>query len=271
MTELRRPDPCLLTSLVIPAYNPGQAIERTWHRVADFVRTAADPWEVVYVCDGCTDGTPERLRALGATAAGQFRVLDQPVNRGKGYAIRSGLAAARGRWLVFTDADLAYQLEDVERVATRLRAGAAVVIGSRELSGSELVLPPGLTGYAFRRRLQSLAFVWLARNILSLPQRDPQAGLKGLHAAVARSLLPRLTRDGFSFDCELLTACVRLGIAVDEVSVRVELTDRRTTTNFRTSARTIRDLFAIRRDWRRARSIPGQVVLTEFITRARAA
>jgi dolichyl-phosphate beta-glucosyltransferase len=252
MTELRRRPPSGLTSLIIPAYNPGPEIDRTWHQVADFVRKTGDPWEVIYVCDGCTDRTPDRLRALGATATGPFRVLDFPVNRGKGHAVRSGLAAARGRWLVFTDADLAYGPDDIARVAARLRAGAAVAIGSRDHPDSELVLPPALAGYTFRRHLQSLGFAWLARTVLGLPYRDPQAGLKGMHAAVVQLVLPRLSRNGFAFDCELLTACARLGIPVEEVPVRVQFADRRTTTSLRTSARTIRDLFAIRRDWRRA-------------------
>jgi dolichyl-phosphate beta-glucosyltransferase len=243
-----------LTSLVIPAYNPGPDIDRTWDQVARFVRHAPEPWEAIFVCDGCTDGTPDRLRALSATAAVPLRVLAYPANRGKGYAVRAGLEAARGRWLVFTDADLAYGPNDVARVASRLRAGAAVAVGSREHPASEVVLPSGLAGYALRRHLQSVAFSWLARVLLALPTRDPQAGLKGMHAAVAHRLLPQLTRDGFAFDCELLTACVRLGIPVEEVPVRVRLADRRTTTGLRAAARTIRDLFAVRRDWRPARA-----------------
>jgi dolichyl-phosphate beta-glucosyltransferase len=271
MTELLRRPSCGLTSLIIPTYNPGPDIERTWHQLADFVRKADDPWEVIFVCDGCTDGTPDRLRALGATSAGPLRLLEYPENRGKGHAVRTGFAAARGRWFVFTDADLAYGPDDVARVADRLRGGAAVAIGSREHPDSEMVLPASLAGYTFRRHLQSLAFGWLARIVLGFPYRDSQAGLKGMHAAVARFLLPRLSRTGFAFDCELLAACARLGIAVEEVPVRVRFTDRRTTTSFRSSVRAVRDLFAIRRDWRRAEPAAVPNVDVECGEHARAA
>lgn len=271
MTELFRRPPSGLTSLIIPTYNPGPEIERTWHQLADFVGKAADPWEVIFVCDGCTDGTPDRLRALGATSAGPLRLLDYPVNRGKGHAIRTGFAAARGRWFVFTDADLAYGPDDVARVADRLRGGAAVAIGSRENPESEMVLPASLAGYAFRRHLQSLAFGWLARTVLGFPYRDSQAGLKGMHAAVARLLLPRLSRTGFAFDCELLAACARFGIVVEEVPVHVRFTDRRTTTSFRTSVRAVRDLFAIRRQFRRIGPLAVCPVADEAAEHVRAA
>jgi hypothetical protein len=100
--------------------------------------------------------------------------------------------------------------------------------------------------------VQSLAFAWLARMVLGFPYRDPQAGLKGMHAAVAQFLLPRLACNGFAFDCEVLTACARLAIPVEEVPVRVRFDDRRTTTSVRTSLRTVRDLLAIGRAWRQA-------------------
>lgn len=202
------------------------------------------------MCDGCTDGTADRLRDLSASDEGPFRVIDYPVNRGKGFAVRTGLAAARGRWLVFTDADLAYPVDNIERVAAQLRAGSPVVIGSREHPASEILTPPDLVGYAFRRRLQSQAFRGLARLLLGFRHGDPQAGLKGMQASVARGLLPRFRPDGFAFDCELLTACTRFGIPVTEVPVHVRLTDTHTTTGMRSAVRTVRQLFQIRRDRR---------------------
>ena len=78
--------------------------------------------------------------------------------------------------------------------------------------------------------MQSLAFSALVRWLLPLKQRDTQAGLKGLSAAAAQTLLPRLSCDGFGFDCELLTACRHYGLTVEEVPVCVRYEDRRSTT-----------------------------------------
>jgi dolichyl-phosphate beta-glucosyltransferase len=245
------PGPGQLTSLVFPAYNPGPRIERTWQAVQHFLRFAPGRWEVLFVCDGCTDGTPARLEDLTRAVPGPVRVLTYAPNRGKGYAVRRGLDAAAGQWRLFTDVDLAYGLDDVVRLAQALWAGADVAIASRTHPDSRLVLPAHLQGYAYRRHLQSLLFTALARALLPVRHQDTQAGLKGLSAAVARQLLPRLHCDGFGFDCELLTACSHHGIPVTEVPVCLHYEDAVSTTSVRSMGRMVRELLRIRRDWAR--------------------
>jgi dolichyl-phosphate beta-glucosyltransferase len=239
-----------LTSLILPAYNPGPAVVQTWQQVRDFLREADGPWEVLFVCDGCTDGTPQLLEKLTRSSSEPIRVLAYPTNRGKGYAVRYGFAAARGLWRVFTDVDLAYSFADVQRLAAVLRDGAEAAVACREHPDSEIVLPATMLGYAFRRHLQSRVFGWLARQVLPLRHRDTQAGLKGLRAAAAERILPHLRQNGFGFDCELLTACVHLGVEVTEVPVRVRYDSPRSSTNWRTTMRMLRELFRIRHDWR---------------------
>jgi len=239
-------------SLVFPAYNPGAAVEQTWRAVRDFFRARPDAWEALFVCDGCTDGTPDLLRSLAADANDpRMRILSYAPNRGKGYAVRAGLLAARGAYRVFTDVDLAYGFGDVARVADELAAGAPVAIASRDHPESEVTLPVRMLGYAYRRRVQSRVFGSAARLLLPIPHRDTQAGLKGLSAAAADHVLPRLSCDGFGFDCEFLTACVRLGVPVTEVPVRVRYDDAASTTGAGTTVRMLRDLWWIRRAWRR--------------------
>ena len=153
-----------LTSLIFPAYNPGSAIEQSYLAIRDFLRSARGNWEILFVCDGCTDGTPERLQQMIALDRMPMRVLTYAENRGKGYAVRQGMRAARGRWRIFTDVDLAYGFDDVERVARVLMGGAEVAIASREHPESEVVFPPHMIGYLFRRHLQSQIFGGLAGN-----------------------------------------------------------------------------------------------------------
>jgi dolichyl-phosphate beta-glucosyltransferase len=244
-------------SLILPAYNPGPEVEGTWRAVVRFLSDQADAgteWEAVFVLDGCTDGTDDRLAALGADP--RVRVLGYPKNRGKGHALRVGLLAARGAHRIFTDVDLAYSFADVLRVADALRAGADVAIASREHPGSRLQLPPNLLGYTFRRRLQSLLFGTVARRLLRLAHRDTQAGLKGMSAAVAERIVPELRCDGFGFDCELLTACARSGIGVTETPVCVRYDDRASTTGPGAGLQMIREVWRIRRYWRN-RTVPA--------------
>ena len=239
-----------MTSLVLPAFNPGPAVERTWDTVRRFLNARPDPWEVLFVLDGCTDGTRDHLAALGRRdGEARIRVVSYAPNRGKGYAVRTGLLAARGEWRLFTDVDLAYRFEDIARTADELRAGADVAIASREHPESTIELPPRTLGYAYRRRVQSHVFGKLARTLLPLTQLDTQAGLKGMTARVANLVLPNLTCDGFGFDCELLVACARYNIGVAEVPVSVRYEDAASTTGLRTTLRMFRELWAIRGQW----------------------
>jgi glycosyltransferase involved in cell wall biosynthesis len=241
-----------LTSLVLPAYNPGPVLDKTCRQLTRFLREAPGHWEVLFVCDGCTDGTEATLTEWSRPFGEQVRVLAYSPNRGKGYAVRRGLAAARGASRLFTDVDLAYGMEDVLRVADTLRRGAGVAIASRSLSDSRLLLPPSLIGYVHRRHVQSWIFSSLVRCLLPLRVRDTQAGLKGISEHVARRVLPQLSCDGFAFDCELLTACVYYGLPIVEVPVCVSYDDTASTTSLRSASRLLRDILRIRREWRGA-------------------
>jgi dolichyl-phosphate beta-glucosyltransferase len=236
-------------SLVLPAYNPGLDVLDKLRELQQFIAESSRHWEVIFVCDGCTDGTPGRLRALTESNDTQVRVLEYSPNRGKGYAVRLGLQAGRGRHRIFTDVDLAYGFDDIERIAQALESGAPVAIASRDHRDSRLLLPTRLLAYAYRRYWKSQVFSWLARAILPLHQIDTQAGLKGMSAEIAELIVPRLSSDGFELDCELLTACVRLGVAVTEVPVCVRLHNSASTTGLRATAKMASALWRIRKAW----------------------
>jgi glycosyltransferase involved in cell wall biosynthesis len=250
-------------SLVFPTFNAGAGLERTWTEVSAFLTRMGPDWEVIFVCDGCTDGSQEFLEKHAHELHGRIRVLSYSPNRGKGYAVRYGMAAARGRWCLFTDVDLAYPFEDVVRLSEVLENGADVAIASRVHPESRLVLPSSLLGYAYRRHLQSLAFSMVARWLLPLTQRDTQAGLKGLSARAMRLVLPHLLCDGFGFDCELLTGCIRFGLSIQEVPVCVRYDDAKSTTGMQTMWGMVRDLLKIRRTWRLAPEIVSETTCLE--------
>jgi dolichyl-phosphate beta-glucosyltransferase len=244
-------------SLVLPTYNPGPQAEKTWRAVSQFVAEQAAggiAWEILFVLDGCTDETDQRLITL-SRGDPRIRVLSYATNRGKGHAVRVGLLAAQGNYRLFTDVDLAYSFEDIGRVADALRSGAEVAIASREHPDSRMLVPPTRLGYTYRRRLQSLMFRTTVRQLLALPHRDTQAGLKGMTAAVAERVIPELTCNGFAFDCEFLTACAKGGIAVTETPVCVRYDESASTTGTVSGLRMLREVWSIRRRWR-TRTLP---------------
>jgi dolichyl-phosphate beta-glucosyltransferase len=235
-----------LTSLVLPAFNPGPLVERTYRLVQNFLRERGPSWEAIFVCDGCTDGTPERLAGMNQGDTLAIRVLSYAQNQGKGYAVRKGLLAARGQFRLFTDVDLAYDFDDIDRIAAALRRGADLAIASRTHRESRLVLPPHLLGYAYRRHLQSRVFAFIVRRLLKLPAFDTQAGLKGMTAGAARQLLPPLACNGFGFDCELLSAGVHAGLRIEEIPVAVRFEDGSSTTGFRSARKMLAEIWRVR-------------------------
>jgi len=244
-------------SLVFPVYNAGSQVSDIVHQVRDFLRSQWDNSEVIFVCDGCTDGTEQSLRRFAESNSQRIRVIAYSPNRGKGYAVRTGLLHGCGRWRLFTDIDLAYSWSDIINVGHLLKEGHQVVVASRLNEDSRVTMPPALQGYFWRRALQGRVFVALAQALLPFRQRDPQAGLKGMSAAVADQILPLLRCDGFAFDCEFLTACHQLQVPVTEIPVRVSYRDCDTTTSLKASLGMIRELCAIRRDWKAVTSRNG--------------
>jgi hypothetical protein len=98
-------------------------------------------------------------------------------------------------------------------------------------------------------------FAAVARALLPLPQSDPQAGLKGFGAAVVEAVVPGLHSDGFGLDCELLSACVELGLPVIEVPVRVRCEGAHSTTGLRSAVKALMEVWHVRR--RRPGAVPA--------------
>jgi len=249
----------LLTSLVFAAGNPGRRVEGTWAEVRRFLAAAPGTWEVIFVCAGCSDGTPERLAALTRTEAARVRVFSHAPGQGAGHALRSGLQAARGTWRLFAEFDLPYGMEAVLSVARSLWAGAEVAVASRAHPESRLLVPVRLQGAAYRRHLLNTTVNTLARLLLPLMPSDSQAGLMGLNARAAWLVLPHLRCTGPGFACEMLTACAQYGLPLTEVAVQERYEQGTRTLGLRGLAQLLPELWQIRQAWRTpppARAIP---------------
>jgi len=199
-------------SIVLPCLDEAERLPGTLAAYLAHFPPGRSEVELVVVDDGSTDGT--------ATIADQIAVTDPRVrvvltarNRGKGYAVRTGVHAAQGELVVFTDADGSYGPEQLERVVWALRR-APVAIGARH--GSQAGAGPPL------RRLASRVFNRVMRLLLGLPFHDTQCGLKGFQRAAAEAIFGRARVDGFAFDAEALLLAGRLGLEVVEVPVRAQ-------------------------------------------------
>jgi dolichyl-phosphate beta-glucosyltransferase len=226
-------------SVVLPAFQqPGEAAAAV-RRVRDAIAPAVGPNEldIVVVDDGSGDDTAARAEAAGAD-----QVVVHPMNRGKGAAVRSGAAVARGRTIVFTDADLAYDPAHLLVLLERIEDGWDVAVGSRRHTDTVTLVRAGRVR-EFGGRIINL----LTQAVLLGHHRDTQCGLKGFRADVAPVVLGQGLIDGFAFDIELFHLVERNGLSMVEVPVQVENSEVSSVHVARDGVRLVRDLFRIRR------------------------
>jgi dolichyl-phosphate beta-glucosyltransferase len=228
----------LRATVVIPAFGEEGAIAVTIAavRAALAPLDAAGGIEVVVVDDGSTDATSD-----AALAGGADQVVTLPVNRGKGAAVRAGMAAARGRTVAFTDADLAYSPDQLVTVIHAVEDGWDVAVGSRRHAQATTTRGAGAV-----RDLGSRVINLATMGVLLSRPLDTQCGLKAFRADVARLLFGLGRVDGFAFDIELLHLVERHELSLVEVAVTLESGDRSTVRAARDGMRLLRDIWRIR-------------------------
>jgi glycosyltransferase involved in cell wall biosynthesis len=201
-------------TLVIPAFNEEARLPATLGAVLAWADPRMASAEVVVVDDGSRDGT---WGAIEAAAARDPRVVPvrQPANRGKGAAVREGVARSRGDVVAFLDADLAYGLDALARVLDAVGAGVDVAVGARDLD------PRGGYRYGLARRFATRGFSLLVAAVMPVGVRDTQCGLKAFRGDLARRIFPEVGTDGFGFDVELLWRARQHGATVARVPVRM--------------------------------------------------
>ena len=198
-------------SLVVPVYNEVGRFEATLPAIVEFATGATSPVELLIVDDGSEDGTATVARRL---LGRDGRVLVEP-HRGKGGAVKAGMLAARGRFRLFMDVDLATPLEFVLPCISRLEAGADVVIGSRRVAASTIERHQPMV-----RELLGRGYSQLSRRLSGVHVSDFTCGFKGFTSEAADAIFSRTRVSNWSFDTELLFVAAALGLRIDELPVR---------------------------------------------------
>jgi glycosyltransferase involved in cell wall biosynthesis len=206
----------LTLSIVIPAYNEERRLPSTLDTVLTWLNgSASTDAEVLVVDDGSGDGTAALVEARSAVDP-RVRLLRNPGNRGKGYAVRHGMLEARGAWIVFSDADLSAPIEELPKLLGAAQGkNAAVAIGSRALDRTLIGVHQSRW-----REMSGIVFNLLMRLLTGLPFADTQCGFKLYRRDAARQVFERQRLEGFGFDVEDLFIAHRLGLAAIEVPVK---------------------------------------------------
>jgi hypothetical protein len=227
-------------TIVLPCFNEAGNIADAIRYATTAAERCATAHEIVVVDDGSTDATA----AIAAGFAGsdrRVRLVVHSGNRGYGDALRSGIAAAQMPWVLLTDADLQFDLDELEDFLP-CAARADIVVGWRILRQDPL-----------NRRVNAAAWNWLVRRAFALPVRDVDCAFK----LIRRDLLERcdLRATGAMISTELLVQCLAAGGRLEQLGVhhRARVTGRQSGASPRVVARAFRELATLQRSLRAVR------------------
>jgi glycosyltransferase involved in cell wall biosynthesis len=222
---------------VVPSYQEAGVIQETVGVIHRLWSSTDHSFEVIVVDDGSSDATAAAVEVM---ALDSVRVQRQQ-HRGKGAAVRAGVAASHGAVVYFVDADLPYGVADQQRIVRAVQRGSPVAVGSRRVSGASV------DAYPVLRRASSMVLSMLVRRSLGLTVSDTQCGLKAFRGDLARAIFPILRINGFGWDLELLTLLTQVGISVVECQVTLRHEKASSVNLLRDSVAMLRDIHRIRR------------------------
>lgn len=209
-------------SIIIPAYNEERRLPSTLRAIIAFLSTQPFPYEIIIVDDGSTDATVSAVKHVQAQCP-DLRIICND-HRGKGYAVRSGVLVARGKYILLCDADLAVPIEAWTTLYRALVDGYDVVIGSREEIGARRL------GEPWYRHVMGRIFNLIVRLVAVGGIQDTQCGFKAFRGEVAYHLFNNVRLYGedakpvkgaavTAFDVEVLFLAGKLGYSIKEVPV----------------------------------------------------
>jgi len=197
-------------SIVIPARNEAIRLPPSIRQIRETFPT--EPWEFIVVVERSTDGTVDAAReAVGDDP--RFEIIANPVARGKGYAVKTGMLRARGDLAFFMDADLSVPLRYIAAFL-RHASDADVLIGSRRHPDSIIRVHQPLL-----REASGRVFNVALRLLGITPLRDTQCGFKAFSRSAAQAVFSRVEQDGFGFDVEAILVAQALGLRLLELPV----------------------------------------------------
>src|SRR3990170_6364854 len=229
-------------SVVVPAYNEAERLPNTLRRLRDYLAGSCFSYEILVVLDGPTDSTRDVLRSLSAEIH-HVRIIDRPVNRGKGFTVREGMLEARGQIRLFTDADNSTDIAHFDQMKTLFDEGCDLVIASRN--------PKDVAGAR-----QTVSQPWYKRSIGKLGnllvQRvavpgiwDTQCGFKAFRAEAAVRIFSQSVIEGWGFDIEVLALARRLNYNIGIIPAHW-VNDSRSHVRNIDYLRVLRDTFKVR-------------------------
>ena len=204
MRENKKSDNALSVSVVIPAYRAEKMIKKTLERVSQVLDATRYNYEIICVVDGTVDNTLNVAKKT-AKKLKNVSVLGYKDNKGKGHAVRYGMAAAKGDIVGFIDVGLDINPNGISMLLEHFEwYKADIIVGSKRHPASRVKYP-------WQRKILSFGYQTIVRILFRLNVRDTQVGLKFFRREVVERVLPRLLVKAWAFDVEMLAVARSLG------------------------------------------------------------
>ncbi len=233
-------------SVVMPVYNDENLIAESIRKVEAFMVLKEWEWELIISNDGSTDGTKDIIEEIISRRSDKrVRLVSLDKNMKKGAAVRQGVLASKGEFVLVTDTDLSSPIKEVDKLLTYLENGCQIAIGSRYSRPAVR----GLVKQSFKRQLSGKIFNCLVRGIALKGFSDTQCGFKCFEGQTARKLFQDQKIDGFCYDVEILCLAKKARLAIKEVPVMWRQADDTHVRLFDDSLTMIRDLWTLRKKY----------------------
>lgn len=201
-------------SLIIPFYNDQDRLLSRLGKAQSYLDGQNYSSEILLVDDGSTKDRTREIREKFP----KVKIIRYEKNRGKGFAVRTGMLAAKGRYRFFTDADIPFGMEPVALGLKYLEEKEFdIVLGDRQAPGSVYHVQQ-----SFFRRLASRLFTFFISRIVITGVKDTQCGFKGFRDDIAEKTFGRCRIKGFAFDVEVVYIAFKHNFDVKRIPVKLE-------------------------------------------------
>lgn len=232
-------------SIVIPAYNEEKRIGNAIKKVKEFFQKKEISFEIIVVDDGSADQTVREARRV-SRGLKKFQIIFHPKNLGKGAAVKTGVLAAKGGYILFTDADMSVPIEEFDKLWKHILLGYDVVAASRGKPGARILKHQSLP-----RELLSKFFGVITKRFVLAGISDPQCGFKLFKSSIGKRVFPLVRTPGALFDIEFILAANRAAARIKEVpTIWVHDPDTRIKYNLLSSIKVLLELIKIKVRWR---------------------
>ncbi len=241
-------------SVVLPAYNERSRILRYLTEIYRYLSARDASFEVLVVDDGSNDGTAALVERFSREHLSNVRLIKLGQNQGKGTAVRAGMRQAQGALQLFTDADGATPIQEIERLKAAIAGGADLAIGSRTLASRD---PQYSVDARWYRTLLGSLFNLIVRQAGIRGVADTQCGFKLFRKPVAQDLFGVASLNGYGFDLELLYVARQRGYRIAEVPINWTDQPGSKVRVVRDGIRMLRELLEVRRNDAQGRYTPS--------------